>query len=141
MARVGAFYEIKGTFEFERELAGLAADVRIRAERASEETARAIARRARAGAPRDRGDLQANITFEGKGLSWRVGIADVSLPSRGGQNSAHQNPWVYGVWYEYGFVTRNIRTTPYMRPAAEAEDAPHQARISAAVDGAVREAA
>lgn len=141
MARVGALYELTGTRELEQALARASATVRARAAAASQETARAIARRARTGAPRDRGDLQANITFEGKGLSWRVGIADVSLPSRGGSNSAHQNPWVYGVWYEYGFVTRNIPTTPFMRPAADQEDAPHVARMEAAINDGLREVA
>lgn len=134
---VGALYELKGTRELVDALEKVSGEARTRAGRASAETARLIARAARAGAPRDRGDLQANITYEGKGLSWRVGIADVTIPSRGGRNSAHLNPWVYGVWYEYGFVTRQIQTQPFMRPAADAQEGPHVARMEAAIGAAV----
>ena len=119
---MGDLFALVGAAEFADDLKHAAGDLRTRAERHTRDTAIRIADRARVGAPRDRGDLQAAIGWDGSGLSYRVGIRDVTIPSRGG-NSAHQNPWVYGVWYEYGFVTRNISTQPFMRPAADAEDA------------------
>ena len=70
-------------------------------------------------APVDRGDLRNAISAQGTGPNWRVGILDTSLPSRGGRNTAHWNPWVYGVWYEYGFRSRNIQKHPFMRPALD----------------------
>lgn len=141
MAGAGITYELQGVRGFEEQLAQASSVMRRQCEIACQDTARLIANGARARAPRDTGDLQFAITFEGKGLNWRVGLRDGTIPSRGGSNTAHLNPWVYGVWYEYGFVTRNIRTTPYMRPAAEAQDAAHVARITAAVHVGLRKVA
>lgn len=134
MVRTGVLFEMSAARDFARDLEQASAAVKARAAAACGETSKAIATRAKSGAPKDRGDLQFFIVYEGKGLSWEVGIQDVNLPSRGGSNTAHQNPWVYGVWYEYGFVSRNIATRPYMRPAADAEQVPHLARMSEAVN-------
>lgn len=106
-------------------------------ERACRTTAQAVAARAKQGAPKDRGDLAASIATEGKGTSFRVGVVDRSIPSRGGSNSAHLNPSVYGVWYEFGFVTRKIASRPFMYPAAEAEQGAHEQRIGAALNTAL----
>ncbi len=81
-------------------------------------TAFAVKARAQALAPKDQGDLVNAIAAQQKGKTWVVGVIDVSLPSRGG-NSAHQNPSVYGTWYEFGFTTRKIARHPFMHPAAD----------------------
>lgn len=141
MARLGAFYELTAVRGFERALERASDAMRRRAEQVSRETAFNVQRRARALAPRDRGDLAAHIAVDGKGLNWRVGIVDTSLPSRGGRNTAHLNPWVYGTWYEYGFVTRKIARREFMGPASRAEAPRHQAALSAALSGALAEVA
>jgi hypothetical protein len=93
------------------------------------DTAGAIQARARSLAPHDKGDLIRQIAAASNdGITWRVGILDTTL-SRGGKNSAHQHPSVYGVWYEYGFVHRKIAAHPFMRPAAKAEETQYQQRI------------
>jgi hypothetical protein len=137
---IGTLYEVPNLRGFQADLEQASDEIRRRCEIVTRDTAIRIAVRARALAPKDRGDLRANIVWEGKGLNYRVGINDVSIPSRGG-NSAHQNPWVYGVWYEYGFVHRNIKTTPFMRPAADAEVDTHVQRMSEALGNALKVAA
>lgn len=132
-----ATYVLVGAGAFAEDLQAASRDVQVAAARVVRDTAQAIASRARAAAPRDRGDLQATIGADGRGLTYRVGIRDVTIPSRGG-TSAHQTPWVYGVWYEYGFTTRRIPTRPFMRPAADAEDEPFTERMSALLRDAVR---
>lgn len=92
-------------------------------QRLERDTAFAIRARAQGLAPRDRGDLVNAISAQPSGRSWIVGLLDVTIPSRGGKNSAHLNPSVYGVWYEFGFVSRTIARHPFMKPAAQAEDA------------------
>lgn len=102
-------------------------------EKACRNTAQAVAARAKQAAPKDRGDLAASIATDGKGTSWRVGLIDRRIPSRGGDNSAHLNPSVYGVWYELGFTSRKIERHEFMSPSAEAEADAHERRISAAL--------
>ena len=104
-------------------------------ERACRDTAFAVRRKARSNAEviRDRGDLIASIEADGKGTSWRVGLVDRRIPSRGGRDSAHLNPSIYGVWYELGFVTRRIAASPFVNPAAESEAQAHEDRIMRAV--------
>lgn len=133
MARTGALYQLDGIRGFEADIQRASADMRAKLSSAASSTAIAIKNKAQALAPKDKGDLAANISFEGKGLNWIVGIRDVTLPSRGGKNTAHLNPWVYGVWYEFGFVTRKIQAQPYMRPAAESEDGAHRQRVESAL--------
>lgn len=102
--------------------------------RANRETASAIQSRAQSNAPRRTGDLANNISSQplGRtGTGWSVGVLDVIIPSRGGRNSAHLNPSVYGVWYEFGFVTRKIAAHPFMRPAVDAERPAWDARMTA----------
>jgi hypothetical protein len=137
MARV--FYEMPSA-GFDKDLVNARADLAKRAEVALRETARKIASRARQGAPDDPHtsvDLRSTITFQGKGLNWKVGIDDAVYPSRGG-NTIHQSPWKYGVWYEYGFKTLNIPTTPYMRPAADAEEDAHVQRLEAIINDSLK---
>jgi hypothetical protein len=143
MAVIQTLFSLSGARGFEADLALASKEIRKAVEQATQETAFAVRRRAIAEAKTfsDRGDLANSIASQGKGLSYRVGILDISLPWRGGHNTAHWNPWVYGVWYEYGFVTRKIHAHPFMRPAAEAEEAPHEQRIVAALDQSLRTAA
>lgn len=114
-------------------------------------TAFAMARRARStveSALRDRGDLARAITVDGKGLRWRVGLEDRTVMSRarpgagrrGGTDTAHVHPWVYGIWYELGFRSKNIQRRPFMVPAYNAEEQQYQARQEAAVNGALSRA-
>lgn len=112
--------------------------LKSRVSAANEETARAVQRAARSYAPRREGDLINAIKYEGKGLNWRVGVENVTLTRRGG-TSAHQNPSIYGVWYELGFLTRNIPSHPFMKPAADREERSHVDRVSSAVDEALGE--
>ena len=141
MARLGVLYEIPAARSFATELDKASKEIKALAAREVLETARLIARLAKAKAPFDKGDLRNAITFEAKGLNGKVGIDDRRIASRGGNNSAHLNPWVYGVWYEYGFVTRRISTQPYMRPAADAVEPSHVARMEAAVNASLAVAA
>ena len=134
-------YSIPNAHGFAGAVEKMSKEIRMRAERASQTTAFAVRARAKAGAPRDRGDLIANIEAQGKGLNWRVGILDVSIASRGGANRAHLNPSIYGVWYEYGFTRRQIDAHRFMGPASEAEEGPHLQRMTEAVNGAVDGAA
>lgn len=130
----GALYELQGMRGLEAALEKASASVRRGVELANRDTAYAIQRRAKSFAPRDKGDLIANIAVQGKGYNWRIGILDVSLPSRGGTNTAHLNPWVYGVWYEFGFRTRKIAAHPFMKPAVAVETPAHEARLQAAMN-------
>lgn len=141
MAARFAEFQIVGVRGFEQALERASEEVRRRCARVVQDTAFRVKHRAQALAPKDRGDLARNIAAQGKGLNWRVGILDVTLPSRGGANSAHLNPWVYGVWYEYGFVTRNISAQPFMRPAAEAEAARHQDALTQALSSGLAKVA
>lgn len=143
MARVGVLFELENVRGLEALLEKASSVIRESVARANRETAFAVMNRAKANAPRDRGDLQASISAQPRGRNgnWVVGILDRTIPSRGGHNTAHLNPWVYGVWYEYGFVTRNIAAHPFMRPAAAAEAGAHQTRIAAAIHTVERLAA
>src|SRR5262245_42331983 len=119
MAR--ATFELVGLPTFLRDVEGLSPEMRRRIAPVVRDSALFIQARARASAPVDRGDLRRAIEARGKDLTWRVGIVDIDIPSRGGRNSAHRNPSVYGVWYEFGFVHRLIKAHPFMGPAVRAE--------------------
>ena len=110
--------------------------LRKRVSQAVDQTARQVQRAARGFAPHDQGDLVRAIQYAGKGLNWRVGLDNATIVSRGG-SSAHQNPAVYGVWYELGFVTRNIDAHPFMGPAVESEEQAHVNRTEQAINAAV----
>jgi hypothetical protein len=109
-------------------------------------TAFAIQREARANLIRsghvDKGDLLRSISVEGKDLRWRVGLDDRAVTSRarvgagrrGGTDEAHTHPWLYGIWYEKGFVTKRISASPYMAPAFDKQEAGYQSRQEAVVN-------
>lgn len=132
-----ATFELIGLSTFVRDIQALAPEVRDRVAPVVERTARQIERDAQARAPRREGDLAASIEAQGRGLSWRVGIVDRDISARGGRNTAHRNPSVYGVWYEFGFLTRRIRAHPFMGPARDAADATYEQELARAVDGAL----
>lgn len=137
-------YSLQGVRGMQDAIERATAETKRGLEAACRETALGVQRRAQALAPRDKGDLARAIQVEGRGVSWRVGLEDRRLASRGGDrtkpgtrgligavNSAHVNPSVYGVWYEYGFTTKKIARQPYMGPAAQAEQPLHERRIVA----------
>lgn len=128
---------------FEADLQNASKEIRTDVDIACRTTAFAVKNRAKAEAETfsDRGDLARSIAAQGKNMNYAVGILDVSLPSRGGRNTAHWNPWVYGTWYELGFASRNIAAHPFIRPAAEAEDEAHVQRVDAALGRALVPAA
>lgn len=128
----GTSYEILGIRGFEAALEKVSDAVRKRVGEANHATAWAIQAAARRNleSHRDKGDLIANIAVQGKGMNWRVGILEASIPSRGGDNSAHLNPWVYGLFLEFGFKTfEGIR---FMGRAVESEEAGHHVRVQEA---------
>jgi hypothetical protein len=128
----GVTFELRGLRDLQGVLERASEVVRTSIARVNQDTAFAIQRLARGYAPRDRGDLINSIAVQGRDLTWRVGVLDVSIPSRGGRNAAHLNPSVYGVWYEYGFVHRKIQKRPFMGPAVDAERPRYDARIAQA---------
>lgn len=132
-----AFFTLNGLQGFTADLEHIGESLVVRASIAIEVTANRVQSRAQVLAPHDRGDLAATIKTAGQGLTRFVGLEDVDLPSRGGRNRAHRNPSVYGVWYEYGFKTRNIPAHPFMGPARDAEEAGHIERLIDAVNGAL----
>jgi hypothetical protein len=136
---VRALFTLDGVRGLERALERGGEALKSRVGVACEQTARNVQQAAQRFAPRDRGDLIRAIKVAGKGLNWRVGVEDVTLTSRGGKNSAHQNPSVYGVWYELGFVTRNIHAHPFMKPAADGEERAHVERTEQALNAAIGE--
>lgn len=131
-----AHYRMEGVMGLKQALEQGGKDIQKRVSRALEQTAKNVQRTAQRLAPRETGALARAIQYTGKGLNWRVGIDDAQLAGRGG-SSAHQYPSVYGVWYELGFVTRNIQAHPFMKPAADAEEQAHVARTEAAINAAV----
>ena len=131
-----AFFRMDGARGLKDALEKGGEQIATRVSRALEQTARNVQLAAQGHAPRDKGDLVRAIKYTGKGLNWRVGIDNVTLTLRGG-NSAHQNPAVYGVWYELGFVTRNIQSQPFMKPAADAEEQAHVERTEQAINAAI----
>lgn len=132
-----ASFELVGLSSFVRDIQALTPEIRDRVAPVVKRTARQIERDAQARAPRDRGDLARAIQARGRDLSWRVGVVDQDLPARGGRNTAHRNPSVYAVWYEYGFVTRRILAHPFMGPARDAAEVTYESELARAVDGAL----
>ena len=128
-----ATFEIVGLAGFVKDLQALMPETRQRLTPVVRDAALSIQRHAQGLAPRDRGDLARAIQVRGKELSWRVGLVDQDIPSRGGRNRAHRNPSVYGVWYEFGFVTRRIARRAFMGPAVDAEDAVFEQRLKQAI--------
>lgn len=138
MARRGVTFDVIGLGAFVGDLDTLRDDVRAGLAHVHGETAADVRDQAKANAPRDRGDLANAIAAQGRGLNWRVGILDQRIPERGGTNSAHLNPWVYGVWYELGFVTKKIAAHPFMGPAVDAVEPLHARKVDAVLDEALR---
>lgn len=132
MAR-GVSYQLTGLRDLTAVLERASVEVRTAVERVNRDTAYAIRDRAKGYAPRDKGDLIASISVDGKGMNWRVGLRDARIPSRGGHNSAHLNPSVYGTFIEYG--TKNYPRHPFMRPAVDAERGRYEERLNAAARG------
>ena len=129
----GVSFELTGFVGLKAALDHAGADIRAAVGRVNQDTAFAIMNRARANAPRNRGDLIAAISVAGKNLTWRVGILDVTLSSRGGRNSAHLHPSVYGRFIEYGTV--NYTRHPFMGPAVDAERGRYDERVAEAARG------
>lgn len=115
-------FELLGLPAFIKEIETLTPQVKKDLEPVVRDAALSIQRHAQRFVPKDRGDLMRAIQVRGKELLWRVGLVDEDLPARGGTNRAHRNPSVYGVWYEYGFVHRNIRRQKFMEPAIDMEE-------------------
>lgn len=136
MAR-GVSIDVLGVGGFVGDLDALRHDVRARLEDAIDDTAQAIKYRARVNVARDKGDLARAIDVGGRGVNRVVGLVDGSVPGRGGKNSAHLNPWVYGLWVESGLKNRRMEAQPFMGPAADAEEQRHLQRVEQALSGAV----
>jgi hypothetical protein len=145
MAVMQTVFSLQGARGFEADLLNASKEMRIEVDAACRVTAYTVKRLAKAEADtfRDRGDLANAIAAEVvKPMNYRVGILDTTITSRGGRNSAHLNPWVYGQWYEYdSFVNRNIRAHPFIRPAAESQEEPHVQRIDQALGRSLQVAA
>lgn len=141
MAR-GVSFELTGLRNLTDVLERATKEVRSAIAKVNQQTAFAIRDRARANAPRDRGDLINSIAVSGKDLNWRVGIVDNRIESRGGRNSAHLNPSVYGRFIEYGTI--NYPKHPFMEPAVDAERQRYETRLADAarqIESAVGRAA
>lgn len=121
----GASFTVDGLSGFAGDLREFAQGTREGLARVSERTANDLRQTAQLFAPRDRGDLVRAIQVQGRGLSWRVGLEDAPVATRGGTNSAHLNPSVYGPWYEFGFVTKQIAAHPFMGPAVDGHQSAH----------------
>jgi hypothetical protein len=132
-----ASFELKGLPSFVKDLEDVSTRVRAAIAPEVQQTARLIQATAQSLVPRDKGDLARAIQIRGRDVNWRVGLADEDLPLRGGRNRAHRNPSVYGVWYEYGFKTRQIARRPFMGPAVEANEDSHYARLIQAINRAL----
>lgn len=137
MARQGVSFELLGVADLKVSLDALRDDVRLRLEDAIDDSAHAIQTRAKTKVPIDKGDLARAIQLAGKGLARLIGLEDRSVPSRGGTNSAHLNPWVYGQFVEFGLRNRNMPAQPFMGPAVDEEEAAHYQRVTDAVNEAI----
>jgi hypothetical protein len=133
MAR--ASFQLIGLASFVKDIDVYPSAIRTKLEAVTARAAHRLAAHAQALAPRREGDLANAIEAQGRGSKWRVGLVDRDIPARGGRNSAHRNPSVYGVWYEYGFVTRKIKKHPFMGQASEAAGAAYEAECERVVAG------
>lgn len=129
-----------GAAGFSRELLEARDAIKARATQLAKDTAIKISTRAKQNAPDDPatigGDLKAAITYSGRGLTWLVGIDDRQFAARGG-DSAHQYPFIYGPWHEYGLLSRGIDPHPYIRPAADVEEPGYVAQLEQLIDRAI----
>lgn len=99
-------------------------------------TAQLIRARARMAVQKDRRDLEQAIEIVATGKEFKVGILDRDVASRGGTNSAHRNPAVYGAWSEFGRPGQ--RPQPFLRPSADGQRRDHGNRTIAALKSAER---
>jgi hypothetical protein len=99
-------------------------------------TAQLIKARARMAAAKVRRDLEQAIDIVATGREFKVGILDRDVPGRGGKNTAHRNPSVYGPWSEYGRPGQ--RAKPFMRPSADGQRRDHGNRTIQAIRAAER---
>lgn len=136
MARQGVEFELLGLSDLQQSLDSLSASVVAKLADALDDTAHAIQQRAKTNVPIDKGDLARSIQIAGKGLSLKVGLDDEDISGRGG-DSAHQHPWVYGIFMEYGLRVRNIAARPFMGPAVDAEQSAHDQRVERALNDAI----
>jgi hypothetical protein len=134
MGRRGVTFDVLGLTALAGDLDAVRDDTRTLLGLVVAETAKSIRDKAAFKAPRDRGDLADAIQAEGRGLNWKVGIEDRDIQDRGGKNSAHRNPAVYGVWQELGFVSRQIKSTPFMGPAVDEEEPIHNRKVDDVLD-------
>lgn len=123
--------EVLGLPDLTTSLDALRDDLRAELSGVMQRTATKIRDTAAGRAPHRTGDLARAIQAQGSGLSWRVGLVDETISSRGGRNTAHLNPSVYGVWYEFGFKTRNIASHPFMGISADEAEAGYDAAVDA----------
>lgn len=135
MAR-GVSFQIKGVPGLEQALGDVSKHIRQTVGDATKTTAHLVVSRAQSLAPVDEGALRDNIAVRGSGIRYRVGILDTAIPGRG-KNTAHQHPWAYGLWYEFGFRTRNIPSHPFMGPAVDSQEQPHIERVRDALNEAI----
>lgn len=128
----GVSFEIQGLPGFRAALERAVDEVRANVGKAMEESAYAIRDDAVAhieGAHTEAGDLRRAIIVEGRKLSWRVGIAETVVSSRGGDR-VHQRPFIYGAILERGSKKQGARA--FMRPAADKEESRFQQRVNRA---------
>jgi len=137
MAKAGVTFDVLGIRDLAVDLDGLRDEIRAGLGEVFRDSAFSVRDNAAFHAPRDKGDLSDAIQAQGKGLNWRVGIVDARIESRGGTNSAHLNPAVYGVWYEYGFVSRQIARHRFMGPAVEHQEPIFNAGVDRILDKAL----
>lgn len=151
MARKGVSFSVVGLAGFAGDVRELRDDMHRELEAVFAETQRRIWFRAVQRVPRDKGDLANAIQMAGRGLNRRVGLSDERVAERGGNrfrtnargrivgvvNSAHVNPWVYGMWVEMGLRSRNIPAQPFMGPAVDEVEPDHGRRVEAALNGAL----
>lgn len=138
-SRGGTLFQLDGLRGLEATMDRVSQAVRDRVADAVEDTAHAVQNRAKLNLlpHRDRGDLLRAVGISGRGLRFRVGLEDGSVPARGGTNTAHLNPWVYGQFLEYGTQHPFRPAHPFMGPAAESERPLHEQRIGRALGEAV----
>lgn len=135
MARRGVDFSLLGLTSFTGDLDALRDDVRDRLEAVIVDTQDRIVRGALQRVPRREGDLANAIQKAGTGLSRSVGLADQAVPQRGGTNTAHRNPWVYGQWVENGLKNRDMLPQRFMGPAADEVEPGHLEQVESVLNG------
>lgn len=135
MAR-GVEFELIGVGDLKIALDTLSASITAKLADALDDTAQAIQVKARTNVPRDTSDLARAIQIGGKWLNLKVGLDDAAVSSRRG-DSAHQHPFIYGLFVEFGLRRRNMAAKPFMGPAVDQETYAHNTRVEQALNGAI----